>query len=220
MNLTFGVCWIEDQASEQLKASVEDAIRQNGFEPHVELVVSQDDIQSFAQRQHHFQEYDLILLDLGLGDDIQGDDLAPTVRQHFRSTPIVFYSAAPEPNLRRRMAEKDIDGVYCTNRAHLAARVDQLVSDLTPALNRLSGMRGLAAQVVAECDEEFRHILTHLGNLHGNEGEIVQSLKNSLARSQEHQAESIQPINNLRELLATPAISSSLFVQRGSQGHQ
>ena len=211
MNLTFGVCWIEDQASPQLRASVEEAIRQNGFEPEVEFVVSEDDIQSFAQRQHHFQDYDLILLDLRLGQDRRGDDLAPTVRRHFRSTPIVFYSAVPAGELRRRMAEKGVDGVYCTSRRDLAARVYQLVSDLTPALNRLSGMRGLAAQVVAECDEEFRGILIHLSDLHGNEPEVVQSLRDALASSHRRQAQGAQPIDSLRELLATPTISSGLL---------
>ena len=211
MNLTFGVCWIEDQANEELKASVEETIRQNGFEPEVELVVSEEDIQSFARRQQHFQDYDLILLDLELGQGRQGDELAPIVRRHFRSTPIVFYSAVTERDLRDRMAKKDVDGVYCTDRRFLVARVGQLVSDLTPTLNRLSGMRGLAAQVVAECDEEFRRILIHLSDIHGNESEIIQSLRAAVARSHERQAQQTQSINSLRDLLATPAISSSLL---------
>ena len=217
MNLTFGVCWIEDQASSRLKAAVERAVRGNGFEPEVEFVISEQDIQSFAQRQHHFQDYDLILLDLRLGNDRMGDALAPRVRRHFRSTPIVFYSAVAVPELRRRMAERGIDGVYCTSRRYLAARVDRLISDLTPALNRLSGMRGLAAQVVAECDEEFRRILIHLAELRHNETVVVESLQHALTSSHRRQAEHIAKVASLQELLASPAVSSGLLFDEVSK---
>ena len=211
MNLTFGVCWIEDQASSRLKLAVERAIRTNGFEPEIELVVAEHDIQAFARRQQHFQDYDLILLDLRLGGNQLGDDLAPRVRRHFRSTPIVFYSAVSVPELRRRMAERGVDGVYCASRNALAKRVEQLISDLTPTLNRLSGMRGLAAQVVAECDEDFRHILLHIKDLEGNEPEIVQSLKGRLAKSHAHQTEETGGISSLSDLFDNPAISSGLL---------
>lgn len=217
MNLTFGVCWIEDQASSRLKSAVERAVRAAGFEPEIELVVSQDDIQAFARRQQHFQDYDLILLDLRLGGNRLGDALAPKVRKHFRSTPIVFYSAVSVPELRRRMAKKRIDGVYCTSRGTLAKRVERLISDLTPTLNRLSGMRGLAAQVVAECDEEFRRILLHIKDLQGNESAIVQSLKRALASSHGRQAAEASPIGGLSELLSHPAISSGLLFDEVSK---
>lgn len=217
MNLTFGVCWIEDQASSRLRSAVERAVRATGFEPEIELVISEDDIQSFAQRQQHFQDYDLILLDLRLGGDRFGDALAPRVRRHFRSTPIVFYSAVSVPELRRRMAEKGVDGVYCTSRSSLPQRVERLISDLTPTLNRLSGMRGLAAQVVAECDEEFRRILLHIGDVHGNEPEVVQSLKKALASLHKRQAADANPIASLPELLANSSISSGLLFDEASK---
>ena len=177
MNLTFGICWIEDQASDPERDAVARAVRANGFEPNIDPVETEEDIRAFADRQHHFQDYDLILLDLRLGDGLRGDELAPAVRQSFRSTPILFYSAVPEQDLRRSMAEKAVDGVYCTSRVMLSTRVQHLVSDLTPALNRLSGMRGLAARVVAECDQDFREIILHLSEEHGSEADIVESFK-------------------------------------------
>ena len=211
MNLTFGICWIEDQASDPERADVEAAVRSNGFEPEIHTVASADDIQAFAKRQHYFQDYDLILLDLRLGDGLRGDELAPQVRRRFRSTPILFYSAVREQDLRRSMADQGVDGVYCTNRRTLATRVRHLVSDLTPALNRLSGMRGIAARVVAECDEDFREILLHVGSRHDLEDEIVDSLKQALAGSQRKQLERVQATASLTELLAQPPISSGLL---------
>lgn len=217
MNLTFGVCWIEDQPGEALRSAVEAAVRENGFEPEVELVSSEEDIEAFAERQHHYQVYDLILLDLRLGDKLRGDDLAPAVRRHFRSTPIVFYSAVPEGDLRLTMAAKAVDGVYCTNRADLAVRVGQIVSDLSPALNRLSGMRGLAAQVVAECDQHFRKILLHVGGDRAVEQDVVSSLKTAVTDSHRRQSGTVERIDNLGELLARPVVSSGLLFDEVSR---
>ena len=146
-----------------------------------------------------------------LGDGLLGDELAPTVRQSFRSTPILFYSAVAEQDLRLRMAEQAVDGVYCTSRAMLPTRVRHLVSDLTPALNQLSGMRGLAARVVAECDQDFREIILHLSEIHGNQADIVRSLKHRLTRSQGHQSRQVEPLDSLDALLDQPAISSNLL---------
>ena len=106
MNLTFGICWIEDQAGDAEVAAVEEAVRNCGFEPELERLEREDDIREFARRQEHFQDYDLILLDLRLGAGLRGDDLAQEVRNRFRSTPILFYSAEDVRILRRAMADR------------------------------------------------------------------------------------------------------------------
>ena len=214
MNLTFGICWIEDQASDAEVQAVEDAVRYCGFEPDLERIERQEDIQAFAQRQEHFQDYDLILLDLRLGAGLYGDELAPQVRGQFRSTPILFYSAEEVDALRRRMADRLVEGVYCAHRAGLPGRVRELVSNLTPALNRLSGMRGLAARVVAECDHEFRAILLHWGVEREDEAELVESIKARAREGSDWQLDRAAEITDLAALLDDPVSSSSvLFIE-------
>jgi CheY-like chemotaxis protein len=207
MNLHFGICWIEDQASDADVEAVEEAVRSSGFEPNIERVEREEDIKEFAARQHHHQDYDLILLDLRLGGGIRGDDLAPAVRNAFRSTPILFYSAEAEGRLRQMMADKLVDGVYCVHRDRLTGRVAELVANLSPALNRLSTMRGLASRVVAECDQELRAILSHLGT-QGHEVEIVASLKARARSSAEAQLQDLDPIQELSSLLSSHAVTS------------
>lgn len=208
MNLTFGICWIEDQASDAEVEAVEEAVRGNGFEPQIERVEDQPDIESISHRQHHFQDFDLILLDLRLGDGLRGDDLAPEIRQAFRSTPILFYSAQDEDSLRRMMAAKLVEGAYCAHRDRLSIRVGELVSDLSPALNRLSSMRGLAARIVAECDQELRLILVHLAGQVVTEETIVNSLKERIRSSGEEQFGRISQIQELASLLDDHAVTS------------
>ena len=211
MNLTFGICWIEDQASPAESATVERAVRDAGFEPEISLVASEDKIRRFAEQQQRFQDYELILLDLNLGDGLRGDKLAPSVRDSFRSTPILFYSNEAESSLRLRMAQENVDGVYCTNRLNLAIRVGELVLDLAPSLNRLSGMRGLAARVVAECDHELRQILLHFSHTEDLGTEIVKSLKERVAGATEDQCVILHPISELPELLLQHSISSAIL---------
>ena len=211
MNLTFGICWIEDQASDAEVEAVEEAVRNCGFEPELERIESEDEIQKFARRQEQFQDYDLILLDLRLGANVRGDDLAVGVRARFRSTPILFYSAVEVNALRESMAKRLVEGVYCVHRNRLSIRVGELVSDLSPALNRLSGMRGLAARVVAECDQEFRQVLLYWGRDEEREAELVGSIKQRARTVNNNQIESISKIARLGDLLADPASSSGLL---------
>jgi len=207
MSLHFGICWIEDQASDAEIDRVEAAVRSSGFEPLIEMVETQAEIQAFAERQTHHQDFDLILLDLNLGGGLRGDELASQVRAAFRSTTILFYSALDEAGLRDRMAAQKVEGVYCVHRDRLPQRVGELVSHLSPALNRLSSMRGLAARVVAECDEDFRAILTHLGG-GGAGNEIAESLRNRVRDGAARQIETVDGLATLRDLLASNAVHS------------
>ena len=209
MNLTFGICWIEDQASDAEVDAVKSAVRDCGFEPELKQIAREDEIREFARQQDHFQDYELILLDLRLGRDLRGDELAPDVRNRFRSTPILFYSAESEQRLRQMMADKYIEGAFCTHRDRLPTRVGELVSDLSPALNRLSGMRGLAARVVAECDQEFRSVLLDWGSEPKFEAQLVESIKGRIRELSERQVDEIARIESLGELLEHRASSSS-----------
>lgn len=213
MSLNFGICWIEDQASDAEVEQVEAAVRNSGFEPAIERIESQADIRTFADRQTHHQDFDLILLDLNLGGGLRGDRLAGQVRASFRSTTILFYSAEDEVRLRERMATQRVEGVYCIHRDRLAVRVGELVSHLSPALNRLSSMRGLAARVVAECDQDFRAILSHLGEGEAAH-EIAESLRQRVRDSATNQSNTVNELQTLDALLESHAVhSGALYLE-------
>ncbi|WP_341363052.1 hypothetical protein P8T57_10460 [Thalassospira sp. SN3W] len=211
MNLTFGVCWIEDQASDAENQAIEDAIRSAGFEPSIERIQEHNKIEEFANRQKHFQDFELILLDLRLGNGLRGDELAPQVRNSFRSTPILFYSSEDETNLRKMMADKLIEGAYCAHRANLSTRVGELVSHLSPALNRLAGMRGLASRVVAECDREFRSIIIKVGVRDNKKSELVNKIRDHINIQSSNQIERMKDVEDLDEILMSPVTSSGIL---------
>lgn len=211
MNLTFGICWIEDQASDAEVEAVEQAVRASGFEPSITRIEKEAEIRSFALRQEHFHDYELILLDLNLGAGLRGNDLAPNIRQSFRSTPILFYSARAEVDLRQLMADQLVEGAYCVHRDRLAVRVEELVGHLSPALNRLAGMRGLAARVVAECDKELRDILAHYAESLGMENTILRSLKQRVDEICLAQNQSVQNIDTVNDLVNHHGVTSGVL---------
>ncbi|MFN3208750.1 MAG: hypothetical protein ACE369_07065 [Roseovarius sp.] len=211
MNLTFGVCWIEDQASDAEIQAIKEAIQGAGFEPEIFRVQSPEEIKGFAARQQHFHEYELILLDLRLGDGLRGDELAPQVRTSFRSTPILFYSAEDETKLRQMMADRLIEGAYCAHRDRLALRVGELVSHISPALNRLSGMRGLASRVVAECDAELRLIISGLAEKNGNHDVLLGTIMERIEAASDQQKKRLSGITALPEMLKDHSASSGVL---------
>lgn len=163
MNLKFRVIWIEDNHSLAEQEQIEAGIRQAGFEPDFVVDIDGSRIEELAQRQAIYADHDFLLLDLNLANGVKGDDLARQIRERFRSTPMLFYSREPVATLRRRMLEREVEGVFCAGRDQMPGRVVEMVRDLASSANRLAGMRGLAARVVADCDEELCEIirLTH-----------------------------------------------------------
>jgi len=153
MNLDFGILWIEDSYSLEEEENLRRRVRDAGFVARIEAIPNSEGIEEHARKHTLYHRYDFILLDYRLKDE-NGDDLAPRVRELFPSTTILFYSGSvQEEPLRRMIADKQVEGVYCSARERFIERTGVLIDQTARALDRLSGMRGLAMRVVAECDE-------------------------------------------------------------------
>ncbi|GAB4061539.1 response regulator [Uliginosibacterium sediminicola] len=156
MNLDFGILWIEDSFSPAEEESLRRRVRDAGFIARIDAIPNGETIEGLAKEHHLYHRYDIILLDYRLRDE-RGDELAPKIRRLFPSTTILFYSGSvkEEGELRRLIASSDVEGVYCCRRdgQRFIQRTGELIDQTARALDRLSGMRGLAMRVVAECDE-------------------------------------------------------------------
>jgi CheY-like chemotaxis protein len=162
MNLDFGILWIEDSFSSQEEESLRRRVREAGFIARVDVIPNGDGIDEFARLHALYHRFDIILLDYRLKDE-NGNELAPAVRRLFPSTTILFYSGSvAEEELRRMIAEKEVEGVYCSARDRFIDRTGALIDQTARALDRLSGMRGLAMRVVAECDEVMKKAMSSM----------------------------------------------------------
>ncbi|CAA2144448.1 response regulator [Methylobacterium bullatum] len=152
MNLDIGILWIEDSYSAEEEESLRRRIQEAGFVARIDVIPNGDGLEDLAQKHTLFHVYDIILLDYKL-KNTDGDDLAPMIRGLFPSTTILFYSGNEEEDgLRQKIAAKRVEGVYCSHRRRFIERTGSLIDQTARALDRLSGMRGLAMRVVAECD--------------------------------------------------------------------
>lgn len=156
MNLDFGILWIEDSYSAEEEASLRRRVLDAGFIARIETIPNGQGIEKLARDNTSFHNYDIILLDYKLQDE-SGNELAPKVRALFPSTTILFYSGSVgDAELRTLIAAKEVEGVYCSARTRFIARAGELIEQTAKSLDRLSGMRGLAMRVVAECDAVMR----------------------------------------------------------------
>lgn len=153
MNLDLGILWIEDSFSPQEEQALKRKVQDAGFVARIENIPNGNGIDELARRHKLYHLFDVILLDYFLQDE-KGDELAPKIRELFPSTTILFYSgSAEEQKLRSLIAEKSVEGVYCCSRVRFTQRAGELIDQTARSLDRLSGMRGLAMRVVAECDD-------------------------------------------------------------------
>lgn len=88
MKLQFGLLWIEDSYSPQEEHEIRSGAASSGFELEIKNSRDGSDLDALADYQQKFHAFDLVLLDLKLSGGVKGDELAPKVRQLFRSTPI------------------------------------------------------------------------------------------------------------------------------------
>jgi CheY-like chemotaxis protein len=153
MNLDLGILWIEDSYDAEEEANLKRRVQEAGFIARIDTIPNGAEIDRLARDHQLYHRYDIILLDYRLQDE-NGNELAPRVRELFPYTTILFYSGSMVlSKLRQMIAAEEVEGVFCSERTGFIDRAGQLIDQTAQALNRLSGMRGLAMRVVAECDD-------------------------------------------------------------------
>lgn len=211
MNLDFGILWIEDSYSSEEEESLRRRVREAGFIARIETIPNGTGIEDLARAHKLYHRYDIILLDYRLKDE-NGDDLAPRVRELFPSTTVLFYSGSvPEEKLRRMIADKQVEGVYCSARQRFIDRTGTLIDHTARSLDRLSGMRGLAMRVVAECDALMKTAVLSMSsrdlNCAGKLGELDEDVLQFIAGMKE--AYEASTTGDLGSRLGTRAIDSA-----------
>lgn len=211
MNLDFGILWVEDSFSPEEKTDLERRVRDAGFVARIKSIPNSNGIDHIAHQNNLFHRYDLVLLDYRLREE-NGDELAPRIRQLFPSTTILFYSGSvEEPELRRLIAERKVEGVYCSARSRFIDRAGSLIDQTARSLNRLSGMRGLAMKVVAECDTLMKSAVLSMDQHEPACASKVSDLDNDVLEFMEQRIESYRSAaqSSLKARLDTRAVDSA-----------
>jgi CheY-like chemotaxis protein len=209
MNLDLGILWIEDSFNPQEEADLRRRVQQAGFLARINNIPNGTGIEEIAREHQLYHVYDIILLDYRLEDE-DGDDLAPKIRGLFPATSILFYSGSKsDAELRHLIAAKEVEGVFCSARDRFIERAGALIDQTARSLDRLSGMRGLAMRVVAECDELMKTAVLSMSARDPNCAGKIADLDKSVLEDMENVKAAYQAAGDLIQRIETRAVDST-----------
>lgn len=212
MNLKFGILWLEDQFSPAEHQQIVDAAHGHGFEVEVKNYDNGADLDQLAREQELHYPFDLLLIDWHL-KQADGADEAKRARDLFPATPILFYSANESyGQLKKMIFERGVEGVFVSQRDDFTRRTGELIGNLAASFNRLAGMRGLAARVLAECDDHHKAILIALSK-QGLEDEVQQALVSYVESAADTARDEFEAARErgIEDLLVTRAVTSQIL---------
>ena len=118
--MSYRIVWVDDTTDwvDSAKGRVEDYLREQGYEPTIDVYESGDEI----EEQCAATDLDLIVVDYNLSTE-KGDEVISRVRHAGIFTEVVFYSQAPD-----QMAHSSFqDGVFRCARGDAGLRMRSLL---------------------------------------------------------------------------------------------
>jgi CheY-like chemotaxis protein len=171
MDATYCILWLDDQKDE-LKGVVknlESRLASVGLNIHITWQESFDDesMKPILTSLRKHSPYDLIMVDYDLGVGRIGHRITKQIRSHTYGD-MVFYSSAPDEELRRQLFDEKVDGVYCMQRASLAQEVFSLAQNAIRRVIHPNYMRGLVVGSVGELEGLFEDTINAIINKKGS----------------------------------------------------
>lgn len=162
MRLDFNVLWVEDQPHnvKTQRDRIEYLLRKEGFRFQAQFATTIQGAVECLQDEIYGDNIDLVLMDYDLGTGGKGDDGLIEVRNNFRFKDIVFYSSGAS-DLLRLVAEKRVQGVFCSTRNELPDTVDGVFEALIKKVLDLDHSRGIVMGASSDIDYRVYQCLIH-----------------------------------------------------------
>jgi len=153
MRLDFNILWVEDQQLSVFaqRDAIDRRIRGEGFRLQTQFASSVEDARQYLKSDIYGDHIDLVLMDYDLGAGDHGDDGLIEVRSAFPYKDIVFYSAQTG-DLARLVADKRIEGVFCSDRTGLPDEVLGLFGALVKKVLDIDHARGIVMGSSSDID--------------------------------------------------------------------
>lgn len=153
MRLDFNVLWVEDQPNsvEAYATKIDRSLRKEGFKLQTQFAMSVDKAKEYLSSEIYGDHIDLVLMDYDLGVAPMGDEGLLAVREVFTYKDIVFYSA-DVAGLLRKVAERQIQGIFCSTRDDLADTALGVFDALAKKVIDIDHSRGIVMGTTSEID--------------------------------------------------------------------
>lgn len=163
MRLDFNVLWVDDQPDhvESQKKNLALKMAEEGFEFKPTQCTTMAQVEAAISENVFKDEIDLILVDWDLGNDVHGEDAIDRIRQIVQFKDVVFYSGqATVDDLREKVFNKKLEGVYCASRADLIDEVIGVFDSLIKKVLDLDHTRGIVMGATSDIDHMVNTCLT------------------------------------------------------------
>ena len=159
MRREYQILWIDDQTEllHGYRESVQAHLDLKGFELKVKEVskVSEKVISEIEDDLKRLNPYNLILVDHNLADGQKGASFAKRLRDVIY-TDIVYYSDTDVKELRAKLFEEEVDGVYISNRVSLHDDVKNIIDDQIKRDFDAINMRGFLLDALSQMEGLLR----------------------------------------------------------------
>jgi hypothetical protein len=159
VNLNYTILWYDDDRDffESLdKEPIEEKIASWGFRPRIVPVHDTNELQQHAP----FDQFDMLVVDFKLGGDEHGDQFIRGVRDQSIYAEIIFYSTSASSELWQAIHEKQLEGVFVTNKAGIHQKLLRVAEQSVRKVLDLENMRGIVMSEVGDLDELLESIFT------------------------------------------------------------
>ena len=155
MRLDFNVLWVDDQPDRvtSLIDSIKRDMANEGFEFNPRQCKTHSEMKLAIADNVFTDEVDLILVDWDLGQNIHGEAVIEDIRKIVRYKDVIFYSGqASAQELRQKVFDKQLEGVFCVGRDDLVNEVIGVFESLIKKILDLDHTRGIVMGGTSDID--------------------------------------------------------------------
>ena len=197
MKLKFYLLWFDDEESwiDAKIGYVREIIEENGFEWVEPTICNKEE-----ELDGSYDDYDIILMDYSLvhgrKEGKTGADIINKIRTEGNFTNILFYSQYNVSELRQQIAEKNLDGVFCSNREDFLENFEKLFLTNIKKIEDVNNLRGLVMAETADLESIKNEIIEIYDNVScTKKKEIIKKLLKKMTELNKKQKDVIDSKN-------------------------
>lgn len=152
MRIKFYILWFENEPT-WISGKIDDMkeiIEESGFELKNPIICKKEN-----EFDGKYDDFDMILVDYrlvdGKRDGRTGADIISKIREDCFSN-IIFYSQHGEEDLRKEIAQKNLDGVFCVDRTDFLDRFEKIFLAYIKKIEDVNNLRGLVMAETADLE--------------------------------------------------------------------
>jgi hypothetical protein len=217
MRLDFNVLWVDDQPASVAAqiTSIKSKMAAEGFDFKPRQCMTIAEVESVIHEDVFTDEIDLILVDWDLGNETHGEDAIERIRQIVQYKDVVFYSGqATALELRIKVYERQLEGVYCAGRAELVTEVIGVFESLIKKVLDLDHTRGIVMGATSDIDYMVKTCLAVAHDKLDEAGKI-ELIRDALRRVQKKvdgltkQGQKLQAAQNMADIFKAHMLFTS-----------